>query len=75
MQPKITPYIIEDELAKINILQAANGGKQIASQASTVQRLGWADDPKAELEEIQKEEAAAASYTEGEPTYNEEPPL
>lgn len=75
VQPKITPYIIEDELAKINILQAANGGKQIASQASTVQRLGWADDPKAELEEIQKEEATAASYTEGEPTYNEEPPL
>lgn len=75
VQPQITPYIIEDELSKINILQAANGGKQIASQASTVRRLGWADDPDAELAEIQAEEDRANSYTEGEPTYEGEPPL
>lgn len=75
VQPQITPYIIEDELSKINILQAANGGKQIASQASTVRRLGWADDPDAELAEIQAEEDRANSYTEGEPTYGDEPPL
>ena len=75
VQPKITPYIIEDELAKINILQAANGGKQIASQANTVRRLGWADDPDAELDEIIKEEEAANSWTEGEPTNPNEPPL
>lgn len=75
VQPKITPYIIEDELAKINILQAANGGKQVASQASTVRRLGWADDPEAELAEIQAEEDREASYTEGEPTYPGEPPV
>lgn len=70
--PEITPYIIEDELAKINILTAANGGKQIASQASTVRRLGWADDPEAELEEIQAEQDRADSFIEGEPTY---PPM
>lgn len=75
VQPKITPYIIEDELAKINILQAANGGKQVASQASTIRRLGWADDPEAELAEIQAEEDREASYTEGEPTYPGEPPV
>lgn len=73
--PKITPYIIEDELAKINILQAANGGKQMASQASTIKRLGWAEDPDAELEAIQAEEARENSYMEGEPTYGAEPPL
>ena len=32
VKPQIIPYIIEDELGKINILQAANGGKQIASR-------------------------------------------
>ena len=75
IQPQITPYIIEDELSKINILQAANGGKQIASQSSTIKRLGWADDPDAELAEIQAEEDRANSFMEGEPTYGAEPPL
>lgn len=75
VKPKITPYIVEDELAKINILQAANGGKQISSQKSTIKRLGWTDDPEAELRDIQTEEDREASYMEGEPTYPGEPPM
>lgn len=75
VKPKITPYIVEDELAKINILQAANGGKQISSQKSTIKRLGWTDDPDAELRDIQTEEDREASYMEGEPTYPGEPPM
>lgn len=75
VKPKITPYIVEDELAKINILQAANGGKQISSQKSTIKRLGWTDDPEGELREIQTEEDREASYMEGEPTYPGEPPM
>ena len=72
VKPSITPYIIEDELAKINTLQAANGGKAVASQATTVRRLGWADDADAELEAIQAEEASANSFMEGEPTFTGE---
>lgn len=71
VEPHITPYIIEDELGKINILQAANGGKQIASQKETIRRLGWAANPDTELEEIQAEEDRESSYEMGEPTYPE----
>lgn len=69
IRPKITPYIIEDELSKVNILQAANGGKQMASRAETIRRLGWADDVAAEEAAIIAEEEAANSFTEGEPTF------
>ena len=68
VEPEITPYIIEDEQGKINTLQNANGGKAVASQKTTVRRLGWAEDPEAELAEIQQEEDRANTWTEGEPT-------
>lgn len=68
VSPRITPYIIEDEQAKINMLQSANGQKPVASQKTTVRRLGWAEDPDAEIAEIQEEEARANTYYEGEPT-------
>lgn len=68
VSPRITPFIIEDEQAKINTLQAANGQKPVASQKTTVRRLGWTEDPEAELAEIQKEEDRANSFYEGEPT-------
>lgn len=50
------------------MLQAANGQKPVASQKATVRRLGWAEDPDAEIAEIQEEEARANTYYEGEPT-------
>lgn len=68
VEPEITPYIIEDELAKINLLQAANGGKPVASQSTTVKRLGWHDDPEAELTAIQEEEDRSNTFMQGEPT-------
>ena len=69
VEPIITPYIIEDEQSKINILTAANGNKQIASRRATVQRLGWADNPDEEIKAIEAEEAGEASFIQGEPTY------
>lgn len=69
VSPRITPYIIEDEQAKINMLQAANGQKPIASQKATVRRLGWAEDPDAEITEIQADADREAARYEGEPTY------
>ncbi len=69
IEPIITPYIIEDEQSKINILTAANGNKQIASRRATVQRLGWTDNPDEEIKAIEAEEARENSLTQGEPTY------
>ena len=71
VEPEITPYIIEDELNQINILTAANGGKQIASRKATIQRLGWTDDADAEEKAINAEEDRAMSFLQGEPTYDE----
>ena len=68
IEPVITPYIIEDEQTKINILTAANGNKQIASRRATVQRLGWADDTDEEIKAIEAEEAQENSFIQGEPT-------
>ena len=68
VEPIITPYIIEDEQSKINILTAANGNKQIASRKATVQRLGWADDVDEEIKAIEAEEAQENSFLQGEPT-------
>lgn len=68
VEPIITPYIIEDEQSKVNILTAANGNKAIASRRTTVQRLGWTDDPDKEIEEIDAEEAGEAYTDLTEPT-------
>ena len=68
VEPEITPYIIEDELSKINILQAANGQKQIASRKATIRRLGWADNADEEEAAIEAEETRERSYYQGEPT-------
>lgn len=69
IEPIITPYIIEDEQSKVNILTAANGNKPIASRRATVQRLGWAEDTDAEIKAMEEEEAAENSFIQGEPTY------
>lgn len=68
VEPIITPYIIEDEQTKINILTAANGNKQIASRRATVQRLGWADNPDDEIKAIEAEEAGERYMETHEPT-------
>ncbi len=69
VEPKITPYIIEDEQSKVNILTAANGNKQIASRRATVERLGWAEDADEEVKAIEAEEAQENSFIQGEPTF------
>jgi len=68
VEPIITPYIIEDEQSKVNILTAANGGKSIASRRTTVQRLGWADDTDAEIDAIEAEDNQENAFLQGEPT-------
>ena len=69
VEPIITPYVIEDEQSKINILTAANGNRQIASRRATVQRLGWAENVEDEIKDIEADEAKENSFVQGEPTY------
>jgi SPP1 family phage portal protein len=68
IEPEIVPYMIEDEKAKVDLLLAANGGKAVASQKSTVKQLGWVTDSEAEYEQILNEENASAYVDVTEPT-------
>jgi SPP1 family phage portal protein len=68
IEPEIVPYMIEDKRAKVDLLQAANGGKAVASQKTTIQQLGWVDDYEAEYEQILNEESASAYKDVTEPT-------
>jgi len=70
IEPEITPYMIKDEQALVNLLMQANGQKAVASRKTSVQILGWADDTEAEIKQIEEEENAAAynSLIEQEPT-------
>lgn len=56
IEPEIVPFMIDDEKAKVDLLLAANGQKPIASQKTTVQQLGWAQDVEAEYDRIQEED-------------------
>lgn len=66
IEPIVTPYTIEDEDGKVSRLTAANGGKAIASRRTTIAKLGWVDDADQELSDIETEEAAERSATQGE---------
>jgi SPP1 family phage portal protein len=68
IEPEIVPYMIEDELAKVELLKQANGGKALVSQKTTVQQLGWTNDSEAEYQQILNEEAASQYSDVGNPT-------
>jgi SPP1 family phage portal protein len=68
IEPEIVPYMIEDEKAKVDLLLAANGGKAVASQKTTIQQLGWVNDTNAEYKQILDEESASAYKDVTEPT-------
>jgi SPP1 family phage portal protein len=68
IEPEIVPFMIEDEKAKVDLLVAANGGKPVASQKTTVQQLGWVNDTEAEYEQIQEESTLSAYTNVFEPT-------
>lgn len=56
IKPKITPYMIDDEQAKVNLLMSATGQKAIASRKIAVQQLGWVNDIDSEIDQIEAEE-------------------
>lgn len=54
----IVPYVIEDNRECLNVLLAANGGKAVISQKTSVGRSGLVNDPTREFELLQVEESA-----------------
>ena len=68
IEPEIVPFMIEDERAVVELLLAANGGKPVASQKTTVQQLGWVQDSEAEYDQIQRETEYGMYSDMNEPT-------
>lgn len=67
-EPEITPYMIEDEKSKIDLLISANGGKPVVSQRRSVELAGLAADTEEDFKQIEEEEAKTTSFTLMEPT-------
>ena len=60
IEPEITPYTIEDEREKVEVISMAVSAG-LASKKTGVNQLAWVEDTEAEYELIQ-EEATASSY-------------
>ena len=57
----ITPFIMEDEAAQIDMHMKANGGKPVESQRESIQRIGKSADVDQTMKEIQADEALIAA--------------
>ena len=55
---EITPYMIDDEQAQVNLLMSATGQKAIASRRTTVKKLGWIKNIDEEIKNIEADEYA-----------------
>lgn len=68
IEAEITPYLIQDDLERMNLLITANGGKAVISQKTSVAQSGMVDDPDAEFKQIEMETAKANTMSITEPT-------
>ena len=57
----ITPFIIEDEQAQIDMHMKANGGKPVESQRESIQRIGKSQNVEETIREINQETAQEAA--------------
>lgn len=57
----ITPFIIEDEQAQIDMHMKANGGKPVESQHESIQRIGKSKNVDETIRQINEEAAQQAS--------------
>jgi SPP1 family phage portal protein len=69
VEPEITPYMIEDDKAKVDMVVAANGNKPAISQKLSAKILGLAKDPDKDYEQMQTEEAARNTFDIAEPSF------
>lgn len=76
IEPEITPFMLEDDQAKVALLSSAVGGGAIASRKVAVTKLGWVKNVNQELSNIAEDEASAQVEDmhgqEYEPEENEE---
>ena len=68
IEAEITPYLIQDDLERMNLLITANGGKAVISQKTSVAQSGMVDDPDAEYKQLEKEYEKANTMAITEPT-------
>lgn len=68
VEPEIVPFIVDDETVRINNILAASGNKQIVSQRSAIEKLGWTNNVDKEMEDIEQEEVASGMIEQNEPT-------
>jgi SPP1 family phage portal protein len=68
IEPEITPYMLTNEIDEINMWLAANGNKPLVSQKQSVKSANLSQDPEADFEQIQNENAANSYVDNFEPT-------
>lgn len=68
IEPEITPYMIEDEMAKIKLLTEANGGVPVISQKRSFELADMSNDSDADFLQYQDEEDRKNTFQIGEPT-------
>lgn len=68
IEPVITPYMIDDEIADIQKWTTANGGKPVISQKASMGKAALTDDTEADFEQMQAETDRANQFMIGEPT-------
>lgn len=56
VEPKFTPFMPQNKLEQIQLINASNGGKPSLSQADSVELNPLVKNPKQTLEELQKQE-------------------
>ena len=66
--PEVTPFIIGDDKAMVEMLNIANGGKPLISLKTGIELSGLVDDTDAELKAIQDEQAEENKTDIFEPT-------
>lgn len=63
IEHKITPFIIEDEQAQLDLHMKANGGKPVESQRESIQRLGKSANVDETIRQINEEAAQQAALS------------
>lgn len=58
----VTPYMIDDEADKLDIIMTATGNKPVLSQKTGVKMAGYSIDSEAEYNQIKSEEELANSF-------------
>lgn len=71
IEPKLHPYMIDDESSIVATLMSATGQKQICSRENAIRRLGWADDVQKEMDSIIEEEQQSSLQMSD--IFNQEP--